>query len=214
MDFMKVIKSLELLLYELMVWLVFYPMTLWRAFVRPLALMQYAHAELENPEEDRFSDTLSPPIFLAISLGMIRLMEIAGEMAEQEGVLADDNNLIAFRIVSYAMFPLMLSLRMLRLQGIALDRRSLRSPFYAQCFVVAPFAFLIGIAGLVWTGADSAEAGLVLIATAFAWYFAVQTVWFRRELGMGWLRSFVNVLRSVLAALLLSFAISVAISPL
>ena len=36
MDFMKIIESLDEALYTVMGWLVFYPLTLWRALVRPL----------------------------------------------------------------------------------------------------------------------------------------------------------------------------------
>ena len=39
MDFMKIIESLDEALYTVMGWLVFYPLTLWRALVRPLAMM-------------------------------------------------------------------------------------------------------------------------------------------------------------------------------
>ena len=35
MDFLKIIRSLEELLYEVMTWLVFYPRTMWRIVARP-----------------------------------------------------------------------------------------------------------------------------------------------------------------------------------
>lgn len=35
MDFMKILKSLEEALYEVMVWLVFYPFTMWQVMTRP-----------------------------------------------------------------------------------------------------------------------------------------------------------------------------------
>ena len=36
MNFLKLIQSLDELLYEIMSWLIFYPVTLWRALTRPL----------------------------------------------------------------------------------------------------------------------------------------------------------------------------------
>ena len=41
MDFMKIIESLDEALYTVMCWLIFYPMTLWRAVARPLDMMAY-----------------------------------------------------------------------------------------------------------------------------------------------------------------------------
>jgi hypothetical protein len=46
MDFMRVLRSFEELLYEVASWLVFYPLTMWKALRRPQAMMRYADAEL------------------------------------------------------------------------------------------------------------------------------------------------------------------------
>ena len=42
MEFLKFIRSLEELLYEVMTWMLFYPRTLWRVLRRPLALAAQA----------------------------------------------------------------------------------------------------------------------------------------------------------------------------
>ena len=65
MDFMKIIESLDEALYTVMGWLVFYPMTLWRALVHPLAMMAYADREVsdapdESPATSDDSSPLSP----------------------------------------------------------------------------------------------------------------------------------------------------------
>lgn len=46
MYFMKWLSSLDELLYEVISWLVFYPLTLWRTCTRPLGMMDYADAQL------------------------------------------------------------------------------------------------------------------------------------------------------------------------
>ena len=209
MDFMKIIKSLEALLYELMVWLVFYPLTLWRSLAHPLKLMDYADDELEDADEDRYSDTLSPPIFLAISLGLIHLIELAESWnVTTEGLLSDDKNLLAFRLVAFSLFPLMLSLRMLRAQGIALDRKTLRLPFYAQCFVAAPFALGVDSSTLLIAAGAGPIAGFGLLGAIVLWYLVIQTLWFREGLDCGWLRGLGNALRGFLEALLICMIIS------
>ncbi|MDZ7871863.1 MAG: hypothetical protein U5N27_00940 [Rhizobium sp.] len=77
MDFMRLLKSLEELLYELVSWLVFYPMTFWRAFTRPLSMMRYADDELGDRPEDQYDDTISPPLFLLITLLLSRALSTA-----------------------------------------------------------------------------------------------------------------------------------------
>ena len=42
MDFLRIIRLLEELLYEVMGWLVFYPRTLWRIVVDPVSMMRYS----------------------------------------------------------------------------------------------------------------------------------------------------------------------------
>ena len=212
MDFMKIIKSLEQLLYELMVWLVFYPLTLVRSIVHPLRLMDYADEELGDADEDRYSDTLSPPIFLAITLGLVHFVEMAGGWnLVTEGVLADDTNLIAFRLVAFALFPLMLSLRLLRARRIALNRKTLRLPFYAQCFVAGPFALGIDVATVVVAGGAEAAVGLTIMGVTVLWYLTVQTLWFRKSLSQGWLRALGNALRGFFEALFICFALAIAV---
>ncbi|ANU08529.1 hypothetical protein [Paraurantiacibacter namhicola] len=210
MDFMKIIKSLEQLLYELMVWLVFYPLTMARAIFHPLRLMDYADDELDDEDEDRYSDTLSPPIFLAITLALIHVVEVAeGWNLTTEGLLADDRNLIAFRLVAFSLFPLMLSLRMLRAKGVALDRKTLRMPFYGQCFIAGPFALGIDSATLTIAGGLHLGIAWLIVIAVTAWYLAVQTLWLRSALRAGWLRSFGNAVRGFVEALAIILILNV-----
>ncbi|GGA00594.1 hypothetical protein GCM10010923_06450 [Blastomonas marina] len=196
MDFMKILKSLEQALYEVMVWLVFYPLTMWRVITRPGEMMAYADDELDDEDEDRYSDKLSPPIFLAITLALSHLLEIAtGQFTRQEGFLGDERNLLAFRMIVFSVFPLVLSVRLLRRQGIALDRKTLRPPFYAQCYVAAPWALVSGSAVLVAVSlrGETVEAlgiALAAIAAACVWYLALQARWFARMLSIGIWRGF------------------------
>lgn len=68
MDFVKLLKSLEEPPYELVSWLVFYPITLWRTLTRPLETTRCADLELTDKPEDQYEDTASPPMFLLITL--------------------------------------------------------------------------------------------------------------------------------------------------
>ncbi len=191
MDFMKLLKSLEEALYEVMVWLVFYPLTFWKVITRPSAMMAYADDELDDAEDDRYSDKLSPPIFLAITLALSHLVELGtGINEDQKGLLAEDENLLAWRLFIFSVYPLVLSVRLLRKRRVALDRKTLRLPFYAQCYVAAPWALVVGLAPQIAFSVQgrTAEAFLTAlgaITIAGLWYLTLQTRWFARQLGTG-----------------------------
>ena len=70
---MKWINSLDELLYEVMSWLLFFPLTLWRSIVHPFAMMDYADDQLALPDDQQYGAALSPPLFLAIALLMASL---------------------------------------------------------------------------------------------------------------------------------------------
>ena len=59
MDFMRLLKSLEEALYEIVTWLLFYPLTMWRSIFHPQAMMRYADAELFDATEEQYTDTLA-----------------------------------------------------------------------------------------------------------------------------------------------------------
>ena len=49
MDFLKLIRSFEDLLFEVLTWLIFYPRTLWLTLRRPLTMAAYVeHEERED----------------------------------------------------------------------------------------------------------------------------------------------------------------------
>lgn len=220
MDFMKILKSLEEALYEVMVWLVFYPLTLWRVLRSPAAMMDYADTELGDADEDRYTDLLSPPIFLAITLGLAHALELAlGQGEQASSFLSDDRNLLAFRMIAFSAFPLVLSVRLLRKRGEMLDRKILRPPFYSQCYVAAPYAAVVSSAPIVALHLpipqmDKFLAMIGVILAATTWYLLLQARWFARGIGTSTMRGFGTALSSFLIALLLSIGLSEVVNSL
>jgi hypothetical protein len=187
-DFMRLLKSLEELLYELVTWILFYPLTLWRAVRHPLQTMRYAQAELDVAVDEQFDDTLNPPVFLLITLFLAHLAELhfaSADGAALPTILQDDRNLLAFRAIAFSVFPLLLAVVTIRLKGARLTRRLLKPAFYSQCFVAAPFVLALDVATLI--GRHSASFGLPMALTtivlALTWYLCVQALWFT-ALGM------------------------------
>ncbi len=217
MDFMRLLKSIEELLYELASWLIFYPMTMWRTLRRPQAMMHYADVELSDDVTEQYTDTLSPPLFLLITLLIAHGFELA--LLRQEmpwapsSFLASDSNLLMFRAVAFSIFPLLMALALLRHRGIRIDRNTLRPPFYSQCYVAAPFA-LLASAGGVLTRIDATQtrlAGLALLGLATLWYLTVETRWFAKHLNLSLPRAAFKVTVTAFEGLVAMFLAGAAI---
>jgi len=218
MDFMKIIESLDEALYTVMGWLIFYPLTLWRALVRPLHMMAYADREVSDRPEDQYDDAIRPPLFLFLTLLISHGIEtfVAGRnplLADRHGLAAlvdSDLALLALRMVLFSLFALMMAVRALRRQGIRLTHGNLRRPFYGQCFTTAPFALLIGIATLT-VGQRSAavqDAGLVVLLVALTWYLGVQSLWFSKRLGMSLMAGLGQAMVAMMSALIMFVTIA------
>ncbi len=195
MNFSQLLNSIDELLYEIMSWLVFYPVTLWRIVTRPLSTMKYADDELTQDEDEQYTDTLSPPLLLLISLLIAHVVELAlvGDsslVGSGRGIAAlvdDDTSLLILRLVTFALFPIVFATRLLMRQRRRLTRDSLRMPFYSQCYATAPFALLMSLAatlhGYRGDWAEPVAAGCALVG--LLWYIVLQTRWFAATLGIG-----------------------------
>lgn len=129
MDFIRFIKSLEDFLYEVATWLLFYPRTLWLAFRRPLALAAYSEHELTQDLREQYTDVVSPPLFLLLTLLLVHAMEMLGPPLQsyRSPVIAklmdSDVNLLVFRAVAYSLFPLLMAKAELRARGVPIATR-------------------------------------------------------------------------------------------
>lgn len=213
MDFMKWLSSFGDFLYEVMSWLVFYPITLWRTVTRPLDAMRYSDAELHDRADEQFTDTLNPPLFLVLSLLLTQAIDKAlgggtnPIVAQKSGLAAfitDDTTLLALRLVVFSLFPLMMATRFLRARRIPLTRQRLKGPFYAQCYACAPFALFLGIGiSLGHTRIPGAHiASPVLSTGALLAYLTAETLWFSHHLQQSRVRGLGNAIRAFMEATL------------
>lgn len=213
MDFMKWLNSLDELLYEVMSWLIFFPLTLWRSIARPLRMMEYADFELRDAEDRQFEDTLSPPLFLLVALlishGVALVLGEADNVIVQDNhglasLVSDDSSLLILRLGIFSLFPLIYGAMLLRSKRVRITRPALKAPFYAQCYAAAPFALLLGIGtDLTTKGGALGQWGGGAITVAVIWYLVVQAAWFRHHLPAGFIRGAVY---SILGFLLTSTA--------
>lgn len=199
MNFMQLIQSLDDLLYELMSWLIFFPLTLWRTITRPLKMMAYAGRELRELPEKQFREALSPPLFLLLALLVSHALELSVNgstnliLADNRGLarfVDSDTKLLLLRLAIFSIIPLLLATIVARASKSKLSDETLKAPFYEQCYPAPPFALAIGIGTLLLhRDAVSAALGITIMLAALIAYLAVQIVWFRRQLGCGIFRA-------------------------
>lgn len=192
MDFFKLLQSLDELLYEVVSWLIFYPVTLWRIIRSPLKLMMAAESELLQAERKQFDDVIPPPLFLLLTLILAHLVELvilgrskmAFENPELSNLLGNDFNLIAFRVLMLSILPLAASVRLVRARGQKLDREILKAPFYAQCYAAALFTIML-VSAFAVTGRQlslSHPGFLVITAFALLWLYVIEAHWYAAQL--------------------------------
>ncbi|WP_375288583.1 hypothetical protein [Sphingomonas sp.] len=218
MNFVQWLNSLDELLYEVMSWLVFYPVTLWRILRRPLATMRHAEDQLRLEPERQYRDTVSPPIMLILTIVLLQGISLALDGANAivtnrrglAGLVDDNTTLLLLRIVLFGAFALILATRKVHRSALALDRDTLKAPFYAQCYAVAPLVLLFS-GGLEASGHGTAAVrvlGAAAILVALVYYWVVETRWFRSELNQSVLRSLADAGLCLLGGLALLICIA------
>lgn len=198
MDFLKILRSFEDFIFEAATWMLFYPLTMWRVVSRPLSTMQYSDREQSDREEGRYDDAISPPLFLLFTLVLVNFVAFALHVPTPEGsstltkvIVTSPENLALFRSLVFSLLPLIAAVTLLVAQRARLSRQTIRPPFYAQCYLVAPVTVAINLGALFYQRAevDNAWAAAVMGAAA-VWFMVAQTRWFASKLQLSPLRAF------------------------
>jgi hypothetical protein len=224
MNFMAWLSSLDELLYEVMSWILFLPITLWRTLRHPLGMMDYADAELARlDEKTQYQDALSPPLFLTLCLLLGHALSSAlGEtdalIASNHGMAAlvgDQTSALLLRVILFGAFPLFMAARLVRKQGVGLTRGALKPAFYAHCYPAGLLALVMGggatLLDLQRPGWQLP--GLALILLALLAYGTVSAIWFARRLHQPVWRGFVYASFSMVEALALVVVIALLFRP-
>jgi len=210
LDFLKLIRSFEDLLFELLCWLIYYPRTLWLVVRHPLRMVDYSNHEQTDAEEEQYSDTLSPPLLLLITLGLLHGLELSlntqhiqAHNAVGAMVVGSDENLILWRSFVYGLLPLFAALHVVRHKRQPLERKYLRPPFFGQCYLVSAYALMVAIATMTTQHASPERwvIGQSAVGLATLWYLWVQSMLFRTMLDMRPLRAWGGAILVFVAAL-------------
>ena len=194
MNVLTILRSVEELLYEVISWLLFYPLTLWKTLCRPLTMMEYSDREQRDKPEKQYLETLSPPLFLVLSSLLAHAVEIGVGLGDGEAssvlgrfLLQNEQTLLGFRALIFSLPGLIFAWLALKLNRKRVDRESLRAPFFAQCYLSGTTAILtsLGSSGIRYPSEAATLAGLFVIVAITAWYLAVQWRWLRQETPAG-----------------------------
>ena len=185
MDFFNFAKAVEQGVYDVMMWIFFYPYTLLRTLLFPGPMLQYVYVEARKEPDIAFADAMRPAllIFISIIIGTLvaPLTELQKDVlrATHFGRLVVDSwfLLVLYRMVAFSFFPLAGALLLDLLTPGAVSRLTLRSPFYQQCYVCAPFA-LIASPMLVNIQHDSWVVFAAFAAVSL-WFLVAQFIFFR-----------------------------------
>lgn len=186
MNVLTILRSVEELLYEVMSWLLFYPRTLFMTLTHPLKTMRYSDSEQRDKPDQQYLETLSPPLFLVLSILLAHGLEVVfglgvGTHSTTLGrvVTSSDQNLLIFRALMFSLHPLIFAWAWLKLSQHKIDRDSLRPPFFAQCYLSGATSILVSLGSLgvrdeaLW----STLLGISVVVAASVWYVSIQSRW-------------------------------------
>jgi len=209
MDLIRLLRSLEEFIYELVGWLVFYPRTFWRTLRRPASVAAYTQAQLALPLERQFADAVSPALMLLLSVLLAHVLELATGAPPvplttplRRVLFGSVQGLILTRSGFFAALALSGSITSLMKQRRRVDRETLREPFSIQSYLVAVFAVLLSVAFLLARRPDATahRAAWIVALGAIAWYLWARAGVYRAISGLGWARAFALVLPTFLGA--------------
>lgn len=194
MNVLTILRSVEELLYEVISWLLFYPLTLWRTLTRPLAMMRYSDQEQRDKPEKQYLEILSPPLFLVLSVVLAHGVELAAGTGLEglrspigAAIAGSDQTLLAFRAVLFSTHAVAFAWVSLLLAGRKVDRDTLRAPFFAQCCLSGATTILVslGMIAVAYPSETATLVGVAVIIVATIWYLIVQRAWLMRAAGVG-----------------------------
>jgi hypothetical protein len=209
MGFFQILKSVEDLLYQVMTWLVFYPRTLWQVIRHPVQMIDYSDREQGDAPEQQYIDTLSPPLFLMLTILITHGIELSFHTSiytPKAGIgkvlLNSEENLLILRSMLFSIYPLVFAVGLLKRSGQPLDTITLRPPFFSQCYLGALFAFLVSVTTIIGRAKfdNAAWVGVALGLATAIWFVWVQALWFAEHLKIGRLRAIMTSIGTFIKA--------------
>lgn len=187
MDLLKMIQSLQDFIFEVVVWVLLLPKTIFQATFRPAWMVKYVNAEVEKAPEDQFDEYLAPAIFLvAVAVVPNAMFNWMGRIVIPSDLTAQltQNNLISSTLVILTcLLFYLIWLKILSRHPV--KRSGLKRLLFIQCYLVTPAQLIYIILAVL--GLNAIGSGTVWLLNIF-----ITTIYesfaFSDELKVGWLK--------------------------
>ena len=150
MNLSDILKTTEDLLYQIILWMLLIPKTLYKVIRQPAWVSEYVENELIKPVDDRFDAFMSPLLFFVLVAVLPNLiantfwpetpytdfMTHRG-IVEHSGSLNSQHRFLVYGCM-WAFLPLSYSLVHQISMGKQITKSCFRPTFYAHCMKVAP----------------------------------------------------------------------------
>lgn len=190
MDVFNIAKSIEKFIFELLMWLIFYPYTLFRVILQPGYMLEYARQETVRDEDISFDSGMKPSIFLFLSIVIAAFFaplapaDLATIKGSQTGQYVTQSwiNLLFFRMAVFSIFPITFALIYDLITPGQVTRNSLKVPFNQQCYICAPFTLVTSLSFILYPHTGNIAYLLALIA-AQIWLLVSNFFFFKGQVG-------------------------------
>ena len=194
MDFLSFTRATEQFVYELMTWVLFFPLTIVKIILNPLNAVDYVDVEDSKPQDTAYASAMRPALLLliAITIGSMAVPftpeQIASLSKLRIGRIITDSwvNLVLFRLITFSTFPTIAALLFDRFTPGKIDRFSLRTPFSQQCYLISPFVLFVSRA-LAHSLSQQIDWVTVTIIVSHLWLIFAETLFFVKRANFSWL---------------------------
>ena len=198
MDILSLSKVIEKGVFEILMWILFFPLTLVRMVFRPRRTLVYVRQEVARThqeggdDDESFESAIRPALFLFLSVVIAAVLvpltpeEIADYQQSDLGqtLLKSWISLVAYNTVIFAILPLTGAVLLDLLTPGRMTRRTLRLPFDQQCYIGAPSMFGV-MAWVALTPAMDERVALFWMVGLIIWLIVVEYLFFRDNSELG-----------------------------
>lgn len=186
MDFLKLIQSLQDLIFEMVVWALLIPKTIFQTIFRPTWMVNYVNQEFEKPADEQFDEYMPPGLFfLAMAVIPSALFAWVQNMdfnlIESLSQLNETNLLTSAFTTLISILIYLVWIKWLNKHPV--KRSGLKRLFMIQCYLVTPpqLIYLV-LAFFGWN--SSGNVFVPLIGTALLIFY--ESFAFQDELKVNW----------------------------
>ncbi len=222
MNLIRILQSVEELLYELALWIVLIPKTFVKVVFQPGWAQSYITAEFDKEPGERFDEYVSPMLFWAIVCVIPYLITVDtfSILFLKSGHIQKFASLpLEAKFLSIAVFlicePLGVSIGILKAIKKSIGRKSMRRIFSTQCLCFSPaYLFLLPFvtielaAGLHLDFKLTEPASMIEMISAsmfFWWLLYAEIRIITAELKIGWIKAAGRLIAYLFLSLLLMF---------